>query len=56
VSGAPLTLDGKTRVLFVTHGIVINALTGIQPASGEIVIVAPGPGGEPRVAGRLQVP
>jgi broad specificity phosphatase PhoE len=49
-------LDGKTRVLFVTHGIVINALTGIQPASGEMVIVKPGPGGEPKVAGRLQVP
>jgi broad specificity phosphatase PhoE len=49
-------LDGKTRVLLVTHGIVINALTGIQPASGEMVIVKPGPGGEPQVAGRLQVP
>ena len=48
-------LDGKTRVLFVTHGIVINALTGIQPASGEMVIVKPGPGGEPVVAGRLKV-
>lgn len=47
-------LDGKTRVLFVTHGILINALTGIQPASGEMVIVKPGPGGEPKVAGRLQ--
>ena len=40
-------LDGKTRVLFVTHGIVINALTGISPASGEMVIVKPGAGGEP---------
>jgi broad specificity phosphatase PhoE len=49
-------LDGKTQVLLVTHGIVINALTGIQPASGEMVIVKPGPGGEPKVAGRLQVP
>lgn len=49
-------LDGNTRVLFVTHGILINALTGIQPASGEMVIVKPGPGGEPRVAARLQVP
>jgi phosphohistidine phosphatase SixA len=49
-------LDGNTRVLLVTHGIVINALTGIQPASGEMVIVKPGPGGEAKVAGRLQVP
>jgi broad specificity phosphatase PhoE len=50
------SLDSRTRVLLVTHGIVINALTGIQPASGEMVIVKPGPGGEPKVAGRLQVP
>src|SRR6185295_11151602 len=28
-------LDSGTRVLFVTHGIIINALTGISPASGE---------------------
>ena len=48
-------LDGKTRVLFVTHGIVINALTGVSPASGEMVIVKPGPGGEPKVVGRLKV-
>jgi phosphohistidine phosphatase SixA len=48
-------LDGSIRVLFVTHGIVINALTGIQPASGEMVIVKPGPGGEPVVVGRLKV-
>jgi phosphohistidine phosphatase SixA len=48
-------LDGNTRVLFVTHGVVINALTGIQPASGEMVIVRPGTGGEPAVVGRLKV-
>jgi broad specificity phosphatase PhoE len=48
-------LDGNTRALFVTHGIVINALTGIQPASGEMVIVKPGPGGKPMVVGRLRV-
>jgi broad specificity phosphatase PhoE len=48
-------LDGKTRVLLVTHGIVINALTGIQPASGEMVIIRPDPGGEPKVIGRLKV-
>jgi phosphohistidine phosphatase SixA len=49
------SLDPGTRVLFVTHGIVINALTGISPASGEMVIVKPGPGGTPEVAGRLRV-
>jgi phosphohistidine phosphatase SixA len=47
-------LDGNTRVLFVTHGIVINALTGISPASGEMVIVKPGSGGEPSVVARLK--
>ena len=47
--------DGNARVLFVTHGIVINALTGIQPASGEMVVVKPGPGGKPMVVGRLRV-
>jgi broad specificity phosphatase PhoE len=49
------SLDANTRVLFVTHGIVINALTGISPASGEMIILKPGPGGAPEVAGRLRV-
>ena len=49
------TLDASTRVLFVTHGIVINALTGISPASGEMVIVQLGPSGDVVVAGRLLV-
>jgi len=42
-------------VLFVTHGIVINALTGINPASGEMVIVRLDSSGNPTVAGRLLV-
>jgi broad specificity phosphatase PhoE len=46
---------GRARALLVTHGVVINALTGIQPASGEMVIVQPGPGGELKVVGRLKV-
>jgi phosphohistidine phosphatase SixA len=46
---------GTARALLVTHGIVIGALTGINPASGEMVIVKPAPGGEPRVVGRLRV-
>jgi broad specificity phosphatase PhoE len=49
------SLDGNTRVLFVTHGIVINALTGVSPASGEMVIVKLGPSGDVVVAGRLLV-
>jgi phosphohistidine phosphatase SixA len=48
-------LQPTTRVLFVTHGIVIGALTGVNPASGEMVIVKPGPGGEPKVVGRVKV-
>jgi hypothetical protein len=42
-------------VLFVTHGIVINALTGISPTSGEMVIVRPGPSDNLIVTGRLLV-
>lgn len=41
--------------LFVTHGIVITALVGINPAEGEMVIVKIGAGGAPTVAGRLKV-
>jgi phosphohistidine phosphatase SixA len=48
-------LDGRTRVLFVTHGIVVNALAGISLASGEMAIVKPGAGGEPKVVARLKV-
>ena len=48
-------LGSDTRVLFSTHGIVINALVGINPAEGEMVIVKVGAGGEPSVAGRLRV-
>lgn len=48
-------LDGKTSVLLVTHGIVIGALTGVNPASGEMVIVKPVPGGKPVVVARLRV-
>lgn len=46
---------GSGRALLVTHGIVIGALAGINPASGEMVIVKPGPGGEPKVVGRFKV-
>jgi phosphohistidine phosphatase SixA len=49
------SLDANTRVLFITHGIVIQAFTGISPASGEMVIVKPDASGNPTVAGRLLV-
>jgi phosphohistidine phosphatase SixA len=44
-----------TRALLVTHGIVISALVGINPAEGEMVIVKIGAGGVPTVVGRLKV-
>jgi broad specificity phosphatase PhoE len=48
-------LDPSTRVLFVTHGIVIAAVTGRNPAEGEMVVVRVDAGGEPSIAGRLKV-
>jgi phosphohistidine phosphatase SixA len=48
-------LEPNSRTLFVTHGIVIAALIGINPAQGEMVIVRIGDGGEPAVAARLRV-
>lgn len=48
-------LGSNTRALFSTHGIVINALVGINPAEGEMVIVRIGARGEPSVIGRLRV-
>jgi hypothetical protein len=37
----------------VTHGANIFALTGISPASGEIVVVRGGSGGSSEPVGRL---
>jgi broad specificity phosphatase PhoE len=48
-------LAADTRVLFVTHGVVIGALTGLNPAEGEMVIVSVGPAGETTIAGRIKV-
>jgi phosphohistidine phosphatase SixA len=46
---------GNRTVVMVTHQVNITALTGIFPASGEVVVVAPGeaPGAPVRVVGRL---
>jgi broad specificity phosphatase PhoE len=46
---------GNSRALLVTHGTVISALTGIQPAQGEMIVIKPGAGGDPNVVGRLRV-
>lgn len=47
-------LEGA-RALFVTHGIVISALVGINPAEGEMAIVKIGASGVATVVGRLKV-
>ena len=46
----PLT---ARNLILVTHQVNITALTGIVPATGEVVILTPQPGGDFRVAGRL---
>ena len=48
-------LDPSSRVLFVSHGVLIAALLGISPAQGEILVVRLGEGGEPVVAARLLI-
>jgi hypothetical protein len=44
---------GRGVLLVVTHGANIFALTGISPASGEIVVVRSGSGGGSESVGRL---
>lgn len=55
-AGARAVLDkwaGSGILLVVTHGANIAALTGISPASGEIVVVRSGSGGSSKPVGRL---
>ena len=55
-SGARALIEqwtGGGILLVVTHGANIQALTGIQPASGEIVVVRGGSGGSYEAVGRL---
>ncbi len=47
---------GPGALLVVTHGANIQALTGYNPASGEIVVVTPQADGSLREIGRLPVP
>jgi phosphohistidine phosphatase SixA len=47
---------GPGALLVVTHGANIQALTGYNPGSGEIVVVAPRPDGSLHEIGRLPVP
>jgi phosphohistidine phosphatase SixA len=55
-AGARAVIDkwtGTGILLVVTHGANIWALTGISPASGEIVVVRKGSGGSSEAVGRL---
>lgn len=57
-SGARAVIEqwsGSGILLVVTHGANIQALTGIQPASGEIVVVRGGSGGGREAVGRLML-
>ena len=41
------------NLILVTHQVNITALTGIVPATGEMVVLSPEPGGKFRIVGRL---
>lgn len=45
----------RGNLFLVTHGSTTQALTGVSPATGEMVVLTPRPGGF-RVAGRLPLP
>jgi phosphohistidine phosphatase SixA len=56
IAGARAVIDkwaGSGILFVVTHGANIRALTGIAPASGEIVMVRSGSGGNTEPVGRL---
>jgi broad specificity phosphatase PhoE len=46
---------GKGNLVLVSHGATIAALTGVSPATGEMVVVAPRGGESFEVLGRLSV-
>lgn len=41
------------NLILVTHQVNITALTRIVPATGELIVLTPQPGGNVRIAGRL---
>jgi len=43
------------RVLLVTHQVNITALTGVFPASGEIIVLQVAPDGNLKVTGRVNI-
>jgi broad specificity phosphatase PhoE len=53
VGGAAGERPAGGNLILVTHGANIAALTGINPAPGEFLVLSAEPGGRFRVAGRL---
>lgn len=47
---------GTGNTVMVTHGSTILALTGVSPATGELVVLTPEGGGAFKVAGRIDLP
>ncbi|MEJ5988572.1 histidine phosphatase family protein [Ramlibacter sp. PS3R-8] len=47
---------GGGNLFLVTHGSTTLALTGVSPATAEMVVLTPQAGGGFKVAGRLRVP
>jgi phosphohistidine phosphatase SixA len=49
---------GRGTVVMVTHQVNITGFTGVYPASGEAVVIAPPPrdGDRPKVVGRIPFP
>jgi phosphohistidine phosphatase SixA len=50
-----MALDPAVSVLMVTHQVNVTALTGVVPASGEIVLIALGEDGAAAVLDRLRL-
>lgn len=48
------TVQGN--LVMFTHGSTIHALTGVSPASGEMVVLSTQPGGAFQVVGRIDLP
>lgn len=56
VKAAVVRPPAPGNLVLVTHNVNIQALTGVSPSSGEMVVVMPDKNGELKVVGRLRVP
>ena len=50
-----LEKKGKGNLVLVSHGSTIQALTGVSPGTGELVVITPQGEGRFTLAGRLEV-